>query len=107
MYVSTNNFKVALDETINELFSKLPLNFVNGINKLGINMFLSSKLDMILPNFVSNNGKINIDELEKYSKNLIPQVTANIIPAIGTSYKISEGDVLNFFSKLKQYGEEK
>ena len=107
MYISTNNFKVALDETIKDLFSKLPLNFTNGINKLGVNMFLSSKLDIILPNFASNNGKINIDDLEKYSKDLIPQITANVIPAIGTNYKISEGDILNFFSKLKQYGEDK
>lgn len=105
MYVSTNNLKIALDETINEMFSKMPLNFINGINKLGINMFLSSKLDDILPMIASKNGKISIDNLEKYSKDFIPQVTANLIPAIGTNYKLSEGDVLNFFSKLKQYGE--
>lgn len=105
MYVSTNNFKVALDETINEMFSKVPLNFINGLNKLGLNMFLSAKIDSLLNTIVSDNGKINLDNLEKYSKELIPMVTANVIPAMGTSYRISEGDIQNFFSKLKQLGE--
>ncbi len=105
MYITTNNFIVALDETINELFSKLPLNFTNGVNKLGINMIISTKLPDFLPIIISKNGKIDIDNLEKYSRDLIPIITSNIIPALGTSYKISEGDILNFFSKLKQYGE--
>lgn len=106
MYISTDNFIVALDETINDMFSRMPFNFINGINKLGINMLLSAKINDVLPMFVNKNGKIDIDALEKYSRDIIPMLTSNVIPALGTSYKISEGDLLNFFSKLKQYGEE-
>jgi len=106
MRISTNNFIVALDETINEMFSKMPFNFTNGLNKLGINMFLSAKINDILPYITSSDGKISIDNLEKYSRDFISMLTTNIIPGFGTSYKLSEGDIQNFFSKLKQYGEE-
>lgn len=106
MKISTNNFVVALDETISDMFSKMPFNFTNGLNKLGINMFLSAKINDILPYLTSSDGKISIDNLEKYSRDITSMLTTNIIPGFGTSYKLSEGDILNFFSKLKQYGEE-
>lgn len=105
MRISINNFKVALDETINDMFMKMPFNFVNGLNKLGVNMIVSAKIDSYLPIIADANGYIDLDALEKYSKDLVPMLTSNIIPAVGTSYKLSEGDVFNFFSKLKQYGE--
>lgn len=95
----------ALNEFVTDMFSKTELNIKNATNAIVVKMFIHNKVEKQLAMFANDEGLIDVDFLEETTKEELKKLGSVVIPAIGTSYKISETDVHNLFAKIRKLGE--
>lgn len=91
----------AMKQFVDEMFAKTELNLRNAINAIGAKMMMHNKFAQFLPMIANEQGLIDIDFLEATVNEQMKKLGSFIIPAIGTSYKLTEADVQNLFAKIR------
>ena len=106
MEVRTEVFVQAINQFINDMFTKTELNLKNATNAIAVKMYVHNKLGNQLSMLADEKGMIDVDFLEDITKEEMKKLGSIIIPAIGTTYKLNEQDVQNLFAKARSLGEQ-
>lgn len=105
MEVRSEIITQAAKEFVDDMFAKTELNFKNALNAIAAKMMVHNKLGQFVPLLGNEQGMIDVDKLEEIVKEETDKLGSLVIPAIGTSYKLDNADLHNFFAKIRKLGE--